>query len=43
MDPIGEVVSRAGAEETTLHATIDPEAVATWRQEFPALRDIVEV
>ena len=43
VDPIGEVVARAGAEETTLHATIDPEAVATWRQEFPALQDIVEV
>ena len=41
VDPIGGVVSRAGAEETTLHATIDPGAVATWRQEFPALRDII--
>lgn len=43
IDPIGAVVSRAGAEETTLHATIDPSAVAEWREEFPALRDIVEL
>ena len=43
VDPIGNVVSRAGAEETTLHATIDPAAVAEWRQEFPALRDIVDL
>jgi predicted amidohydrolase len=43
IDPIGEVVSRAGAEETTLHATIDPSAVTEWRKEFPALRDIVDL
>lgn len=43
VDPIGNVVSRAGAEETTLHATVEPGAVAEWRNEFTALRDIVEV
>ena len=43
VDPIGTVVSRAGADETTLYATIDPVAVAEWRREFPALRDIVEL
>ena len=43
IDPIGNVVARAGAEETTLHATVDPSAVNEWRAEFPALRDIVEV
>lgn len=42
VDPIGKVVSRAGVEETTVHATVDPAAVAEWRQEFPALGDIVE-
>lgn len=43
IDPIGNVVSRAAAEETTLHATVDPQAVHEWREEFPALKDIVEV
>jgi predicted amidohydrolase len=43
VDPIGTVVSHAGAEETTLHATINPAAASEWRQEFPALRDIVEL
>lgn len=43
VDPIGTVVSKAGAEETTLHATVDPSAAATWRKEFPALRDIVDL
>lgn len=43
VDPIGTVVSKAGADETTLHATIDPSAAVTWRAEFPALRDIVDL
>jgi predicted amidohydrolase len=43
IDPIGAVAARAGAEETTLNATVDPSAVAEWRKEFPAIRDIVEV
>lgn len=43
IDPIGAMVSRTGAEETTLHATIDPSAVLEWRREFPALRDIVDL
>lgn len=42
IDPIGGVVSIAGDDETTLHASVDPSLVRRWRDEFPALRDIVE-
>ena len=41
IDPIGNVVARAGHEETTLHATVEPSAVSEWREEFPALKDVV--
>jgi len=41
IDPIGNVVARAGSEETTLHATVEPGAVSEWREEFPALKDVV--
>jgi len=41
IDPIGNVVAQAGAEETTLFGTVDPAAVGEWRGEFPALRDVV--
>jgi len=41
IDPIGNVVARAGSEETTLHATLEPDAVGEWRAEFPALKDVV--
>lgn len=41
IDPIGNVVARAGIEETTLHATVEPDAVGEWRGEFPALSDVV--
>lgn len=41
IDPIGNVVAQAGAEETTLFGTVDPAAVGEWRAEFPALRDVV--
>lgn len=41
IDPIGNVVARAGSEETTLHATVEPDAVGEWRGEFPALTDVV--
>ena len=43
IDPIGSVVSRGGAEESVVRATVDPAAVDEWRQEFPALRDIVDL
>lgn len=42
IDPIGNVVAKAGADETTLFSTVDRAAVAEWRAEFPALRDVVE-
>jgi len=41
IDPIGNVIARAGNEETTLHATVEPGAVNEWRDEFPALKDVV--
>ena len=41
IDPIGNIVAQAGAEETTLFGTVDPAAVGEWRAEFPALRDVV--
>ena len=43
IDPVGAVVTRAGADETTVFATIDPTAADRWREEFPALRDVVEL
>lgn len=43
IDPLGGVVSVAGVDETTLHASVDPAVVTQWRDEFPALRDIVDL
>lgn len=43
VDPIGDVVAQAGVEETTLFATVDPGVVTQWREEFPALQDMVNV
>ncbi len=43
IDPIGVVVSRGGSEESVVHAPVDPAAVDAWREEFPALRDVVEM
>lgn len=42
VDPIGNVIAKAGADETTLFSTVDSTAVEEWRAEFPALRDVVE-
>lgn len=39
IDPLGEVLAEAGTDEEVLVATIDTDAAATWRQEFPALAD----
>ena len=39
IDPQGVIIADAGEQERILTATLDPEAVHTWRREFPALRD----
>ncbi len=38
--PGGEVAAELGDEEAVLSAEIDPDAVRSWRQQFPAWRDI---
>jgi predicted amidohydrolase len=43
IDPVGTVVTRADGDEKTLHSTIDPAAAVRWREEFPALSDVVEL
>ena len=43
IDPLGDVVSIAGVDETALYASIDASLVTQWRDEFPALRDIVDL
>ncbi len=39
VDPHGVIIADAGEQERVLHAAIDPETVAAWRRDFPALRD----
>ena len=39
LDPLGEPVDEAGADETILLADVDPERVAAVRAEFPFLAD----
>jgi predicted amidohydrolase len=39
VDPQGNVVAEAGAEETVLCADIEPGAAAQWREDFPVLGD----
>lgn len=39
VDPHGVIVADAGEQERVLAATLDLEAVRTWRRDFPALRD----
>src|SRR5262245_8992389 len=39
LDPLGEPVAEAGADETTLVADVDPARVAAVRAEFPFLAD----
>ncbi len=38
--PQGELVAEAGAEETVLEADIDAKEVISWRNHFPAVRDL---
>ncbi|MEU3655760.1 carbon-nitrogen family hydrolase [Streptomyces sp. NPDC032161] len=39
VDPWGETLAEAGAEEEVLSVEFDPEKVATTREQFPALKD----
>jgi predicted amidohydrolase len=39
IDPRGEILADAGAAEGVIRADIDPETVAAYRREFPALAD----
>jgi predicted amidohydrolase len=39
VNPHGEIIADAGTAETILNAEISHADVATWREEFPALRD----
>ncbi len=39
IDPQGEVLAEAGAEEQVLSVSVDPERVTAWRAAFPALAD----
>ncbi|MCB1063339.1 MAG: carbon-nitrogen family hydrolase [Verrucomicrobiae bacterium] len=40
INPMGEIVADAGAEEGMLIAELDPMVVREWRDEFPALMDL---
>jgi predicted amidohydrolase len=39
VDPVGEVVADAGAEESVFVVEVDPEAAATIRRKLPFLQD----
>ena len=39
-DPMGEQIFECDAKQQVQHFTIDTEAARTWREKFPALRDI---
>jgi predicted amidohydrolase len=39
IDPLGEIVAKAGAGELLLWAQIEIEKVREWRSKFPAVRD----
>jgi predicted amidohydrolase len=39
IDPQGVIIADAGERQQILNAVLDPEVVASWRKEFPALRD----
>jgi omega-amidase len=39
VDPHGVIIADAGEQERVLGASIDVEAVRSWRRDFPALRD----
>jgi len=40
VDPLGEVIAQAGADEQVLFASVDPSTVSGIRAGFPVLRDI---
>ncbi|MCF7764789.1 MAG: carbon-nitrogen family hydrolase [Verrucomicrobia bacterium] len=40
IDPQGEILQDAGDSEGCISAAMDPEVVASWRAQFPALQDI---
>lgn len=40
-DPHGELIADAGEDEGILRAEIDPKVVREWREEFPALKDLL--
>lgn len=40
VDPHGQVLADAGANESVAQAEIDPAVLANWRRDFPALRDM---
>ncbi len=40
VDPHGIIIADAGSQERVLSASIDLNIVRTWREEFPALRDM---
>jgi omega-amidase len=40
VDPHGEIIASAGEGERVLAARLEPDVVAAWRREFPALRDM---
>jgi predicted amidohydrolase len=39
VDPQGVIIADAGEREHVIPATLEPEVVAAWRRDFPALRD----
>ena len=39
VDPHGVIIADAGEREQVLAAALEPEVVAAWRRDFPALRD----
>jgi predicted amidohydrolase len=39
VDPHGIIIADAGQQETLVTAKVHAEVVATWRRDFPALRD----
>lgn len=39
VDPHGVIIADAGEREQVLATALDPEVVAAWRRDFPALRD----
>ena len=39
VDPQGDVLAEAGADEQALNPSVDPERVTAWRAAFPALTD----